>query len=234
MVSAAQIDRRVVAGKAKDSRSRCGVGARDQESRKIGSSWNVDGYRARQTAGRGRRQRQKPIRDRQNCGIDEDRPDRTRKGFGRYASSNLRKLLSIIRRWAFRNQLSIREISWRTRLSRNTIRKYLRSGSVKPEFKVPDRPSKLDAFAEQLSDWFSTRHRERRPPSASMTAPDLEPHEGVGRSRQASLEQEYDRSSLGRRLREIVCRSLFHGAKSNSRSQGSRIRLCIRLPEGSV
>jgi hypothetical protein len=68
------------------------VGARDQESRKIDSSWNVDGYRARQTAGRGRRQRQKPIRDRQNRGIDEDRPDRTRKGFGPYASSNLRKL----------------------------------------------------------------------------------------------------------------------------------------------
>jgi transposase len=63
-------------------------------------------------------------------------------------------LLSIMRRWAFRDQLSIREISRRTGLSRNTIRKYLRSGSVEPEFKVPDRPSKLDAFADKLSGWL--------------------------------------------------------------------------------
>jgi hypothetical protein len=38
-----------------------------------------------------------------------------------------------------------------TGLSRNTIRKYLRSGAVEPKFKVPDRPSKLDAFADRLA-----------------------------------------------------------------------------------
>ena len=38
--------------------------------------------------------------------------------------------LSVIRRWYFRQQLSIREISRRTGLSRNTIRKYLRNGTV--------------------------------------------------------------------------------------------------------
>jgi hypothetical protein len=38
-----------------------------------------------------------------------------------------------------------------TGLSRNTIRKYLRSGAVEPKFKVPDRPNKLDAFADQLA-----------------------------------------------------------------------------------
>ena len=35
-------------------------------------------------------------------------------------------LLSVIRRWHFREHLSIREICRRTGLSRNTIRKYLR------------------------------------------------------------------------------------------------------------
>ncbi|CUA93807.1 hypothetical protein Ga0061062_103485 [Comamonas thiooxydans] len=35
--------------------------------------------------------------------------------------------LSVIRRWALRENLSIREIARRTGLSRNTIRKYLRS-----------------------------------------------------------------------------------------------------------
>jgi len=63
-------------------------------------------------------------------------------------------LLSVIRRWAFRDGMPIREIARRTGLSRNTIRKYLRAGTVEPKFKVPDRPSKLDPFAEKLSGWL--------------------------------------------------------------------------------
>jgi len=65
-------------------------------------------------------------------------------------------LLSVIRRRALRDQLSIREISRRTGLSRNTIRKYLRAGAVEPKFKVPERPSKLDAFANKLAGWLKT------------------------------------------------------------------------------
>ncbi len=65
-------------------------------------------------------------------------------------------LLSVIRRWALRDQLSIREIARRTGLSRNTIRKYLRSGTVGPTFRVPERPSKLDPYADQLSAWLKT------------------------------------------------------------------------------
>ena len=63
-------------------------------------------------------------------------------------------LLSVIRRWHFRDGMPIREIERRTGLSRNTIRKYLRAGTVEPKFKVPDRPSKLDPFAERLSGWL--------------------------------------------------------------------------------
>jgi len=59
--------------------------------------------------------------------------------------------LSIIRRWHLREHVPIREISRRTGVSRNTVRKYLRSGTVEPKFKVPDRPSKLDPFSEQLT-----------------------------------------------------------------------------------
>ena len=63
-------------------------------------------------------------------------------------------LLSVIRRWHFREGMPIREIERRTGLSRNTIRKYLRAGAVEPKFKVPDRPSNLDPFAEKLAAWL--------------------------------------------------------------------------------
>jgi transposase len=72
------------------------------------------------------------------------------------------ELLSVIRRWAFRDKLSIREVSRRTGLSRNTIRKYLRSGSIEPSFRTPDRPSKLDAFADKLSAWLRTEASKSR------------------------------------------------------------------------
>ncbi len=62
--------------------------------------------------------------------------------------------LSVIRRWALREQLSIREIARRTGLSRNTIRKYLREGEAAPSYAKRISPSKLDAFAEKLSGWL--------------------------------------------------------------------------------
>ena len=61
------------------------------------------------------------------------------------------ELLSVIRRWHYRDHFSIREISRRTGLSRNTVRKYLRSDSEEPKFSIPDRPSKLDPHADKLS-----------------------------------------------------------------------------------
>jgi transposase len=59
------------------------------------------------------------------------------------------ELLSVIRRWHYRDRLSIREISRRAGLSRNTVRKYLRSDSVEPKFDVPDRSSKLGPIRRQ-------------------------------------------------------------------------------------
>ena len=70
--------------------------------------------------------------------------------------------LSVIRRWALRDHLPIREIARRTGLSRNTIRKYLRSGTVEPEFRVPDRPSKLDPYAAKLEAWLKAEARKSR------------------------------------------------------------------------
>jgi hypothetical protein len=61
------------------------------------------------------------------------------------------ELLSVIRRWHFRDHFSIREISRRTDLSRNTVRRYLRSDSEETKFNLPDRASKLDPHADKLS-----------------------------------------------------------------------------------
>lgn len=74
-------------------------------------------------------------------------------------------LLSVIRRWHLREGLAIREIARRTGLSRNTIRKYLRSGVVEPRYPERHSPSQLDAFAPKLALWLKTemaKHRKQR------------------------------------------------------------------------
>ena len=71
-------------------------------------------------------------------------------------------LLSVIRRWHHRDQVSIREIERRTGLSRNTVRKYLRAGAEEPRFRLPDRPSRLDPFADKLSGWLATEAAKSR------------------------------------------------------------------------
>ena len=73
--------------------------------------------------------------------------------------------LSVIRRWALREQLSIREIARRTGLSRNTIRKYLRVGEAEPHYAKRVSPSKLDPFSLKLAGWLKTeagRSRKQR------------------------------------------------------------------------
>ena len=77
-------------------------------------------------------------------------------------------LLSVIRRWHFREHLSIREICRRSGLSRNTIRKYLRLNGVEPKFNVPERSSKLDPFADRLSAWLKTESKKGRKQKRTM------------------------------------------------------------------
>ena len=65
-------------------------------------------------------------------------------------------LLNIIRRLRLRHGLPIREIARRTGLSRNTVKKHLKAGTIEPAFTTPERPSKLDPFAEKLAGWLKT------------------------------------------------------------------------------
>lgn len=66
------------------------------------------------------------------------------------------ELLNLIRRMSLRLKLPIREIARRTGLSRNTVKKHLKADTVEPTFAVPDRPSKLDPFAEKLAGWLKS------------------------------------------------------------------------------
>ena len=74
-------------------------------------------------------------------------------------------ILSVIRRWHLREGVSIREISRRTKLSRNTIRKYLTNGAVEAVYPKRRNRSKLDGYAEELASWLkreSVRGRKER------------------------------------------------------------------------
>ncbi|MET0010706.1 MAG: IS21 family transposase, partial [Candidatus Thiodiazotropha sp. 6PLUC4] len=74
-------------------------------------------------------------------------------------------LLSVIRRWHFREGMPIREITRRTALSRNTVRKYLASGVVEPRYPKRKSPTKLDDYELTLTSWLfreSRRHRKQR------------------------------------------------------------------------
>ncbi len=74
-------------------------------------------------------------------------------------------ILGVIRRWHLREGVSIREIARRTKLSRNTIRKYLSNGELEPAYPRRKSPSKLDDYAEVLASWLkreSTRGRKER------------------------------------------------------------------------
>lgn len=51
--------------------------------------------------------------------------------------------------------MGIREIARRTGLSRNTVRKYLKSEVVEPKYPERNTPSKLDDFVEKLEHWLT-------------------------------------------------------------------------------
>ena len=73
--------------------------------------------------------------------------------------------LNVIRRWALREQMSIREISRRTGLARNTVKRYLRSEETEPTYVRRVGPSKLDPYAEKLTTWLGievTKSRKQR------------------------------------------------------------------------
>ena len=83
--------------------------------------------------------------------------------------------LSVIRRWALREQMSIREIARRTGLSR-IVKKYLRAGEEMPRYAKRESSSKLDPYAEKLATWLAieaTKSRKQRRNLRQIHTPNL-------------------------------------------------------------
>ena len=74
-------------------------------------------------------------------------------------------LLGIIRRWHIRDQVSLKEIARRLGISRNTVRRYLRSETVEPTYSERRSTRAIDKYAFQLSALLKTeaaRSRKQR------------------------------------------------------------------------
>lgn len=74
-------------------------------------------------------------------------------------------ILSVIRRWYFREGMPIRAIAKRTGLSRNTVKKYLANEAIEPRYRKRKLCSKLDGVSEKLTGWLEeelAKGRKRR------------------------------------------------------------------------
>jgi transposase len=71
-------------------------------------------------------------------------------------------IIGLIRRWHIRDQLSLREISRRLGISRNTVRRYICSGTVEPVYADRQSSSSLDKYAFKLSAWLKTESLKSR------------------------------------------------------------------------
>ncbi len=71
-------------------------------------------------------------------------------------------LLGIIRCWHIRDQVPLREIARRLGISRNTVRRYLRTEITEPSYAERRSPSAIDKYAFQLSALLKTEAAKSR------------------------------------------------------------------------
>lgn len=69
--------------------------------------------------------------------------------------------LNVIRRWALRDQMSIRKISSRTGPACNTVKKHLRSEESEPKYPRRVSSSKLDPYAGSWPLGWESRQQNR-------------------------------------------------------------------------
>src|SRR5471032_2854087 len=80
----------------------------------------------------------------------------------------LGRRLRIIRSWHLREQVPLREIAKRLGISRNTVRRYLRSETTEPAYAERQSASAIDPYAFQLSGWLKTEAAKSRKQRRSL------------------------------------------------------------------
>ena len=77
-------------------------------------------------------------------------------------------LLGIVRRWHIRDQIPLREIARRLGISRNTVRRYVRSEVTEPANVERQTASAIDKYTLQLSSWLKTEVGKNRKQRRSL------------------------------------------------------------------
>ena len=77
-------------------------------------------------------------------------------------------LLGIIRRWHLRDKVPLREIAKRLGISRNTVRRYLRSETTEPAYAERQTAGCPDPYAHQLAGWLKTEAAKSRKQRRSL------------------------------------------------------------------
>jgi transcriptional regulator with XRE-family HTH domain len=111
-------------------------------------------------------------------------------------------IIGLIRRWHIRDQLqlSLREISRRLGISRNTVRRYIRSGTTEPVYADRQSSSSLDKYAFKLTTWLKTESTKSRKQKRSVKQMHLD-------LRALGYEGSYDRlAAFARQWKVIVLR----------------------------
>ena len=131
-------------------------------------------------------------------------------------------LLGIIRRWHIRDQVPLREIARRLGISRNTVRRYLRTEITEPSYAERRSPSAIDKYAFQLSALLKTEAAKSRKQRRTLK----QIHEDL---KELGFEGSYDRVAAFARVwragqtDRVNSASKRTGSRRNVKTCGQRI-----------
>src|SRR5450830_1465062 len=136
-------------------------------------------------------------------------------------------LLGIIRRWHIRDQIPLREIARRLGISRNTVRRYLRSETTEPSYADRRSPSAIDKYAFQLSGLLKTEAAKSRKQRRTLK----QLHEEL---KELGFEGSYDRVAAFARRWKVDQLERVNSASKSTYRQLSQVSTQPRLEECMV
>lgn len=124
-------------------------------------------------------------------------------------------ILNVIRRWALRIKCPSARFQGVQALARNTIKKHLRSEESEPKYPRRVSSTKLDPYADKLSNWLETEATKSRKQRRTLRQIHTDPHETLSTIVPSRLEK-------NRRLRNSL--NLLHSTIYTSQNGGPRVR----------